>query len=314
MLPWSQALFDALITGVHCTDCGVVSCSPWQVKVISGLDGNGNRLDDAYLHDSRTLSGDHGVPIAKDSILEVTSTSSSGGTIALFVTVVTSAKTGRDAFNWDYAVVGATGWIASFRTEYLSGTATGLPYVLPRAGGRPARDGSAEAAVAYAMSWVGTGAAEWGGNPPAETSKCLGFVKACYGLGSSGAADRCPALGGAGSAFAAHAALAALGRIHTDSPPPPGAMIFWNGSDKNGGWGHVAVMGMNGMVITSGAVSSHPEDQADNPHYHPDVWTGTLDEVTDWTGPYLGYALVDEIFLPGTWGGYACTAPDEEEA
>lgn len=312
MLTWSEALFDALLSGVGCTSCGVTDCSPWRVRVIPGVGNGGVRLDDAYLHNSRTLQNDQPVPVHVGSILEVTSTSSSGGLIALFVTVVTTEGTGQqDSYGASYAGVGASGWIASFRTTYESGIATGLPYVLPEGGGRAPRDGSPESAVAYAMSWIGTGAAEWGGNPPDEASKCLGFVKTCYGIASGGATDRCPALGGAGSAYAAHEALNNLGLIKQGTPPP-GSMLFWDGSAANGWYGHVAIMGADGNVITSGAVSSHPEDQTNNPNYHPDVWSGSLDAVRAWTGgAFQGYATVDDLFLPGTWGGIPCVAPEE---
>jgi hypothetical protein len=192
---------------------------------------------------------------------------------------------------------GVEGWIFASRTEYLSGTCLGHPFVDKWDG----RDGSPLNAIAYAK---GVMASELKGTDYAN--RCLSFVNKCYNI--TQVPTRCPLMynpwrcNHPGNAIGAFRALLTCGKIvfSLDSIPP-GAIMFWGASERNGNHGHVAIMDDDGVkVITSGFIRDVGTD-----HEVPTPVTIMDDvyRVATWTGAItLGYTTADIGFTPGTWG------------
>ncbi len=191
---------------------------------------------------------------------------------------------------------GQEGWIVASRTEYVSGTATGEPFVLP-----DGRDGSAASGAAHAESLIGgTGYVD----QKAGITYCLGFVNDSFYI--SGVPARCPemynpgAYGYAATAFGAYSALNDNDKILTSNPTdalPEGSIVFFDQSDANGMAGHVAIatgeLAPDGspMLITSGFLNS------------PETKYMSLLELQEDSGTYLGYTTPELAFTSGTYGG-----------
>jgi len=197
---------------------------------------------------------------------------------------------------------GQTGWIVGSRTEYVSGTARGAPYVLP-----DGRDGSSASSLAHAQGMLGGG--EGYVNQELRQTYCLAFVNDCFY--NSGAPGRClemsnpGAYGYAGTANGAFLALQDNGKIRTSEPTDrlePGAIVFFAPSADNGQAGHVCIatgeLAPDGspLLITSGFLNS------------PKVKTMSLLEMQEASGTYLGYTTPEIAFAAGTYGG--ATAPE----
>ncbi len=105
----------------------------------------------------------------------------------------------------------------------------------------------------------------------AWSGMCEAFVEIAYGK-----------IGVFGSAFANFNAQKNAGRIHTDDPPPLGALVFYDGGH---GFGHVAISIGNDQIITTwGFVGDH----------YPIRQTG----IHSLSNHYLGWA-----YAPDSWSG-----------
>ena len=188
---------------------------------------------------------------------------------------------------------GQTGYVRAGRFETVSGVAAFEPYVLA-----DGRDGSSDSAMKHASGLVG-GGTEYGepadGGPP----RCLGFVNDCFGI--TQAADRCPEMYNPSpydeSAWGAFQKLSDSGLILNERPIPEGAIVFFEPSEQNEGYGHAAIvtgeMAPDGTpyVLTSGWEGS------------PEVKRMSLAELEAETGAVAGYTTPEEAFTDGTYGG-----------
>jgi cell wall-associated NlpC family hydrolase len=128
-----------------------------------------------------------------------------------------------------------------------------------------------ERAQAWALTELGSPKPSWSDQLQAPWSGyCEAFVEIAYGTRHL-----------YGTALADYSAQKAAGRIHTDTEPPAGALVFYGG----GSTGHVALSVGGGQVITTWGFEGQ--------HY-PVVET----QVRAFSNPYYGWADA-----PDTWPG-----------
>lgn len=320
MLLWPEILFHVVLGALSCTDCGVVDCSPWKVRVSA-----------AETHLCRDMNANYAI-------------GQNGQAIILPVDTVLRVLDANGA-GWYRVTDDADpptfeGYVRPARTTYHSGTPTGDPFVEAGDGGR---DGGVDSAIAYAETYLpdgarytaGTYAGYIGSEPPQPdlttgfSNRCLGFVSTCYGV--TRVSGRCPEMylpntyGYPNTAWGAYMALNDGNKILTSPMPPPrGAIVFWGKSSYNGNNGHIALTSDDsGSVISSGAPGANraAREGEDGTNYqyhetgsHPDVWRTTIDEVTGWTdAAFLGYTTPETGFMAPLWGGKACLEPEEPE-
>jgi hypothetical protein len=195
---------------------------------------------------------------------------------------------------------GVEGWISELRTQYLRGTCLGHPFVDRDDG----RDGSPPNAIAYARFIKDVH--EKRGTDFAN--RCLAFVNACYNI--TKAPLRCPLMANPGlcghslSAIGAYRALEKCGKIRPiTSPLPPGAIVFWDVSDLNAQWGHIAIVAEDGLEVISSSFIDNMELAETEWIYKPVFTKPSVEEIATWTdAATLGYTTAEIAFTPGTWG------------
>jgi hypothetical protein len=212
-------------------------------------------------------------------------------------------------------------WIYGARVKHVGGACFREPPFVTD----DDRDGSPETAIAYAER-VRSGESEGRG----YASMCLRFVNDCYGV--TEAKSRCLLMYNPGTcnytgdAKGAYAALALCCKI-VQGPVPAGdagigAIVFFAESEKNGFFGHVAIVYNDaGEVITSQELvykrdaenkivtetktdaNGNTSEVAVVDYGKPVTIMTSVDAVAEWTGgDYLGYTTAEIAFAPGTWG------------